>query len=216
MEDAGSVDLRGEQALVWMLRVMGQPNHPQLAEAVRTLQIWLYKGPHRIDKDKDGRYDDERAVQLMDAWWPRAVDRMFKPVLGAELFDKITGMIGLDNEPNNHGAHLGSAYQDGWYGYVQKDLRKLLGDTVKGPLSRPYCGGGSLANCRLLLSAALLDALAVTKEQLYTDSGCTAGDQPCYDAVRFRAIGAVTVPSIPWINRPTYQQAVEVQGHRPR
>jgi hypothetical protein len=26
----------------------------------------------------------------------------------------------------------------------------------------------------------------------------------------------VTVPAIPWINRPTYQQAVEVQGHRPR
>jgi acyl-homoserine lactone acylase PvdQ len=216
MEDAGSVDLRGEQALVWMLRVMGQPNHPQLADAVRTLQIWLFKGSHRIDKDKDGRYEDERAVQLMDAWWPRAVDRMFKPVLGTELFDKVTGMIGVDNEPNNHGGHLGSAYQDGWYGYVQKDLRKLMGDTVKGPLSRPYCGNGSLAACRLLLSAALLDALAVTKEQLYTDSGCTAGDQPCFDAVRFRAIGGVTVPSIPWINRPTYQQAVEVQGHRPR
>jgi hypothetical protein len=26
----------------------------------------------------------------------------------------------------------------------------------------------------------------------------------------------VTVPPIPWINRPTYQQAVEVQGHRTR
>ncbi|MEA2420865.1 MAG: hypothetical protein QOE60_3071, partial [Thermoleophilaceae bacterium] len=43
-----------------------------------------------------------------------------------------------------------------------------------------------------------------------------AGDQPCFDAVRFRAIGGVTVPSIPWINRPTYQQAVEIQGHRRR
>jgi hypothetical protein len=216
MEDAGSIDLRGEQDLVWMLRVLGQPTNPDLADAVRTLQIWLYKGPHRIDRNKDGHYDDERAVQIMDAWWPRAVDRMFKPVLGAELFGKVEGMIGLDNAPNNHGAHLGSAYQDGWYGYVQKDLRKLLGDTVKGPLSRPYCGNGSLAACRLLLAAALLDALAVTKEQLYTDSGCTAGDQPCFDAVRHRAIGGVTVPSIPWINRPTFQQAVEVQGHRPR
>ncbi|MEA2362364.1 MAG: hypothetical protein QOD71_1509 [Thermoleophilaceae bacterium] len=216
MEDAGSIDLRGEQDLVWMLRVIGQPSTPALADAVRTLQIWLFKGPHRIDRNKDGHYDDERAVQLMDAWWPRAVDRMFKPVLGTDLFNKITGMIGIDNEPNNHGAHLGSAYQDGWYGYVQKDLRTLLGDTVKGPLSRPYCGSGILAACRLQLTAALLDAMAVTKAQLYTDSGCTAGDQPCFDAVRFRAIGGVTVPPIPWINRPTYQQAVEVQGHRMR
>jgi hypothetical protein len=155
-------------------------------------------------------------VQIMDAWWPRAVRNMFRNELGQTVFDKFTGMIGLDNEPNNHGAHLGSAYQDGWYGYVSKDLRRLLGQPVQQPLSRQYCGAGNLASCRLLLTAALLDALNVTKEQLYTDSGCTAGDQPCFDAVRFRAIGGVTVPSIPWINRPTFQQAVEVQGHRPR
>jgi acyl-homoserine lactone acylase PvdQ len=216
MEDAGSIDLRGEQALIWMLRVVGQPGDPALADAVRTLQIWLFKGPHRIDKDKDGHYDDERAVQIMDAWWPRAVDVMFKRPLGADLFDKVTRIVGVDNEPNNHGQHLGSAYQDGWYGYVQKDLRTLLGDAVKGPLSRRYCGDGNLGICRMLLTSSLRDALAVTKEQLYTDSGCTAGDQPCFDAVRFRAIGGVTVPSIPWINRPTFQQAVEVQGHRPR
>ena len=36
------------------------------------------------------------------------------------------------------------------------------------------------------------------------------------DAVRFRPIGAVTVPELPWINRPTYQQVVQVNGHRPR
>jgi acyl-homoserine lactone acylase PvdQ len=217
MEDAGSVDLRGERALPWMLTVLGEaPNNPQLADAIRTLQIWLFKGAHRIDKDKDGHYEDERAVQLMDAWWPRAIDYMYRPVLGQDLFNKIQVMVGLDNAPNNHGAHLGSAYQDGWYGYVQKDLRKLLGENVKGPLSRVYCGSGNLGACRLLLAASLLDAVNVTKEQLYTDSGCTAGDQPCFDAVRFRAIGAVTVPSIPWINRPTFQQAVEVQGHRPR
>ena len=54
------------------------------------------------------------------------------------------------------------------------------------------------------------------KTELYQDAGCTDGDQPCFDATRFRAIGGVTVPSIPWINRPTYQQVVEVQGHRPR
>jgi acyl-homoserine lactone acylase PvdQ len=216
MEDAGSVDLRAEQDLLLMLRVIGEPNNPQLADAVHTLKVWLFKGGHRIDKDKDGHYDDERAVQIMDAWWPRAVDRMFRPVLGQAAFDKFTAMIGIDNEPNNHGAHLGSAYQDGWYGYVQKDLKDLFGEPVQQPLSHKYCGSGNLAACRLQLTAALLDALQVTKEQLYTDTGCTAGDQPCFDFVRFRAIGGVTVPPIPWINRPTFQQAVEVQGHRTR
>ena len=216
MEDAGSVDLRGERDLPLMLDVIGSPANPALADAVHTLKVWLFKGAHRIDKDKDGHYDDERAVQIMDAWWPRAVQNMFRNELGQTVFDRFTAMLGLDNEPNNHGAHLGSAYQDGWYGYVSKDLRRLLGQPVQQPLSRQYCGAGHLASCRLLLTASLLDALNVTKEQLYTDSGCTAGDQPCFDFVRFRAIGGVTVPAIPWINRPTFQQAVEVQGHRPR
>ena len=45
-------------------------------------------------------------------------------------------MIELDNEPNNHGDHLGSAYQDGWYGYAKKDLRTVLGKRVRGKYSR--------------------------------------------------------------------------------
>ena len=216
MEDAGTSDLRGQEAIHWMLRVLGPQSDPALADAIRTLAIWIYRGSHRIDRNKDGSYDEERAVQIADAWWPRAVEAMFKPSLGTELFNKIVGRIGLDNHPNNHGAHLGSAWQDGWYGYVNKDMRSLLGENVKGALSRPYCGDGTLAACRAALRDSLTAALAVPKEQLYQDSGCTAGDETCFDAVRFRPIGAITVPSIPWINRPTYQQVVEVQGHRPR
>jgi acyl-homoserine lactone acylase PvdQ len=216
MEDAGSVDLRGERAAIWMLRVIGQPTDPALADAVKTLHIWLARGSHRRDKNRDGQYDDERAVQIMDAWWPRAIDAQFRTVLGNDLFNKITTIIEIDNAPNNHGAHLGSAYQTGWYSYVQKDLRRLLGEPVSGPFSRIYCGNGNLAQCRTLLRNSLSDALAVTKEQLYQDEGCTDGDQLCFDEVRFRAVGAVTAPPVPWINRPTFQQALEVQGHRPR
>ncbi len=216
MEYAGSVDLRGERVAILMMRVIGNSSDPDVAEAVRKLSIWLYKGSHRIDKNKDGAYEDADAIQIMDAWWPRAVEAMYKPVLGSTLYDKIQGVVGLDNAPNNHGAHLGSAYQDGWYGYVHKDLRKLLGDPVQQAFSRGYCGNGNLTQCRTALVDSLKAALAVPKTTLYTDSGCTAGDQPCYDAVRFRAIGAITVPSIPWINRPTFQQVVQVPNHRPR
>ena len=55
---------------------------------------------------------------------------------------------------------------------------------------------------------------------LYRDAQCAeAGkpsDQACFDSISFRATGAVTQPMIGWQNRPTYQQVVEVQGHRPR
>jgi hypothetical protein len=38
----------------------------------------------------------------------------------------------------------------------------------------------------------------------------------CHDAVRFSTTGGIGVKPIPWINRPTWQQAVEIQGHRGR
>jgi hypothetical protein len=36
----------------------------------------------------------------------------------------------------------------------------------------------------------------------------------CSDSIQFRVIGAIKQPLIEWINRPTFQQAVEIQGHR--
>ena len=48
----------------------------------------------------------------------------------------------------------GSSYGGGWYGYVYKGLRQVLGDTVAQPLSRGYCGGGNLEACRNSLWAA--------------------------------------------------------------
>ena len=138
-----------------------------------------------------------------------------RALAGTSLFDKITGYIGLDNEPNNHGSHLGSAWQDGWYGYVSKDLRTVLGRKLHGHYALRYCGGGSRARCRAALLSSLATAVAVPADKVYPgDASCAAGDQWCWDSVRFRPLGVATQPLIPWINRPTYQQVVEVQSHR--
>ena len=92
---------------------------------------------------------------------------------------------------------------------MNKDLRRLLGESVQGPFSRGLLRQRQPRRVPRRAAADSLEAaLAVPKEQLYQDSGCTAGDETCFDEVRFRAIGAITVPSIPWINRPTYQQVV--------
>jgi hypothetical protein len=142
----------------------------------------------------------------------------FGKPMGKKLYEAVQTMIGLDNAPNNHGQHLGSAYQDGWYGYASKDLRTVLGGKVRGRYSRSYCG--PLRKCRARLRASLKAALKVaTPQKQYTgDAVCSAegldGDQKCWDAVRMRPLGAVSQPLIDWINRPTFQQVVEVKGHR--
>ena len=43
---------------------------------------------------------------------------------------------------------------------------------------------------------------------------CDDGD--LCDEISFTTAGAVGMPDIPWQDRPTFQQIVEVQGHRPR
>ncbi|MFL5779777.1 MAG: penicillin acylase family protein [Thermoleophilaceae bacterium] len=215
MEDAATVDLRGSHVLPWALKVIGRPRGGRLGHAVDVLRAWQRAGAHRIDRNRDGRYDDAEAVRIMDAWWPRWLRAEFEPALGKKLFASIEGVNEFVNAPNNSGQHLGSAWQAGWYSYAQKDLRTVLGRRVRGRYSRVYCGGGKLARCRTALRGSLREALAVPAARLYSgDKVCKNagrdGSQTCFDSIYFRPLGAITQPLIPWQNRPTYQQAVEV------
>jgi acyl-homoserine lactone acylase PvdQ len=208
MEDAGTSDLRGERVLPLALRVIGKAGGAEVQKAVGTLRKWHRTGSHRRDKNADGTYEDAEAVRIMDAWWPRWVEAEFKPELGGKLYDAVLTMMGLHDAPGP----IGSAFISGWYGYADKDLRRVLGDPVRG-FSRTYCGGGSLAKCRKALIRSLKNALADDSDaKLYPDGACEGGDaQWCHDAVHHRATGAITQPPIHWINRPTFQQAVQIK-----
>jgi hypothetical protein len=216
MAGAATADLRGDAVLPWLLRVLrGKPS-----DAVDKLRAWQREGAHRIDADGDGVYEHAEAIQIMDAWWPRLVRAEFEPVLGQDLFAAMTTVHGIDNHPNNHGDHVGSAWQDGWYSFVQKDLRALLGRRVRGRWSRVYCGNGSLRRCRRALVRSLKEAVAVDPAELYADPVCADegrdGEQACFDTIWHRPLGGITQPLIPWQNRPTFQQVVEIPERLPR
>jgi hypothetical protein len=219
--------MRADRLLPLAFKLLGKPKDPTAAHALAELKAWHANGSHRIDRNKDGSYDNADAVRIMDAWWPLWLHAEFEPVLGSDLFGKIQNVASLDNAPNNGGQHLGSAYQDGWWGYVSKDLRRLFGRRERGKFSRIYCGAGHsgrqsrkrmIRGCRSELLNSLVKAARTPASRLYGDSVCSAqglaNDQTCYDSVMFRPLGAVTQPLIPWINRPTFQQVVEVQSHR--
>jgi hypothetical protein len=131
MEEAATTDLRAEAVLPLALRVIGTPGDPQLAGAMAQLQAWVADGAHRRDQDGDGVYEHADAIRILDAWWPLWMTGQFQPALGPTLLRQLVANVGFDNAPNNHGAHLGSAYQNGWYGYAQKDLMAVLGQQVK-------------------------------------------------------------------------------------
>jgi acyl-homoserine lactone acylase PvdQ len=216
MEDAGTVDLRGSQVLPSVLKVVSGGNKIKdetVRKALKALRQWRKDGAHRRDANDNGAYDQAKAVRIMDAWWPRLVKAEFRPALGGSLFDQIQAMIGLDDPPGAGG----SAYISGWYGYVDKDLRTLLGESVDAPYSRVYCGDGKLGACRKALRNSLSAALKHKSDaDLYPGGKCEIGTaQVCHDAVRHMAVGGIAQSPIEWINRPTFQQVVEVQGHRP-
>ena len=111
----------------------------------------------------------------------------------------------FDNEPNNHGAHLGSAYQDGWYGYATRTCARFSAARA-GCLRRRFCGDGDLAACRAALVTSLKAALAVSRRPSTPTTSArrraSRSSQTCFDKVLFRPLGAITQPLMPWINRP--------------
>ena len=122
------------------------------------------------------------------------------PVLGP-LVERLAALNRRSNDPGPDG----SAFGGGWYGYVDKDLRTLLGRPVQGPFSRRYCGAGVLATCREALWAAL-DAAAA---KLETEQG-PAPSAWRADATRerIRFTSGVLPDTMRWTNRPTFQQVM--------
>jgi acyl-homoserine lactone acylase PvdQ len=222
MGNAGTQDLRGVEVLPYALAIIGHPRDATLARAAAELRAWVASGAHRINREHPGAhglYDQSDAVRIMDAWWPLLVRADFGPVLGSQLLGQVEGEFPINDEPGHgtSGEHLGSSWDVGFYGIVQKDLRSALGRRVRGPLNRVYCGRGSLRRCRSALETSLRAAAAEPLSQVYpADGTCPAGDQMCSDSIQFRAIGAISQPLIEWINRPTFQQADEILGHGPR
>ncbi|MFR9800265.1 penicillin acylase family protein [Streptomyces sp. MS06] len=222
MEEAGLTDLRAEDVLPELLKVVTSApvTDATAASAVADLQGWLSAGARRTETSAGSRtYADADAIRILDAWWPLLVKAEFEPGLGSGLYRTLTAALPVDEPPSaGHGptgAHAGSSFQYGWWSYVDKDIRSVLGETVRGPLARTYCGGGELAACREVLLGTLKEAAGRTAAEVYPgDDQCAAGDQWCADSIVQRPLGGIGHGRIGWQNRPTYQQVVEFTSHR--
>jgi hypothetical protein len=219
MEDAAVTDLRGEKVLPELLQVIGTPSDPTQAAAVAELQTWLAHGAKRVETSAGSRtYADSDAIRVMDAWWPLLVQAEFSPGMGSSLYSAMTGALQIDESPSvaeDGVGHKGSSFQYGWWSYVDKDIRSVLGQPVSGGLTQSYCGGGNLAQCRTALLGALSTAVATPATTVYpADGTCSAGDQWCSDSIQQHPLGGITDAESNWQNRPTFQQVVQYPAHR--
>ncbi|MER5418935.1 penicillin acylase family protein [Streptosporangium roseum] len=233
MAEAATTDLRGRKVLPDLLRVINSATvtDPALASAVSKLSAWASSGARRLEASPGGKaYAHADAIRVFDAWWPKLVQAAFKPSLGDGLYQSLVNALQINESPSGHQqgdvsslptsanevqTHKGSAFQYGWWGYVSKDVRAVLGDPVSGPLPGKHCGGGTPAGCRTVLLNSLSAALAEPATTTYPADGvCAAGDQWCADAVQQSPLGGIKQSLISWQNRPTYQQVVSFPAHR--
>jgi acyl-homoserine lactone acylase PvdQ len=226
MDEAATQDIRMVELWPIIKQVLGTPSSPQLQEAIAKLESWYADGGHRRDlTNKDisspGSYQHNEAVTIMDAWWPKLLEAEFRPALGDEAFGAIDGMLGFGG-PYPGSEPEAPEFQDGWYGYVSKDLRDLLavngkGSTPEGAYSKIYCGNGSLTTCQQAVQSSLLEALSVTPARIYGHGACAEdAEASCFDMNRWTSASGIAVPPFPFQNRPTFQQVVELTKALPR
>lgn len=232
VESAGTTDLRGAEVLDDLLRVIDTAPVTDAAQAaaVAKLRAWHASGAHREETAAGSRaYRDADAIRILDAWWPKLVTAQFQSGLGGGLFQSLVDTLQINESPsggqtgpttslpssaNEAQAHKGSAFQYGWWGWVEKDLRATLGDSVPGWSTR-YCGGGVVSACRSALLTSLTAALNEPAATTYpADDHCAAGNQWCADAIAQSPLGGITHDLTSWQNRPTYQQVVSFPAKR--
>ena len=202
MNKAATQDLRAVKVWPVIEQVLaGGPAPSALAnEAAQLVDKWVEEGASLYGVNQP----NAPAAAVMDQVWTPIAEAVLGPVLG-ELMPEFESMNGTDNPPNSSG----SSFDNGWYGYVYKDLRSELGLPVEGAFSRHYCGNGSLEACR----ASLWSAIQTAAEQLKTAQG---SNMSAWRAPEVR----ITFPPDPafrytmsWTNRSTFQQVIEFTGH---
>jgi acyl-homoserine lactone acylase PvdQ len=207
MGDAGHVDLRGSQVLPWTLALLEAvagdfPDLMPAQDVLEVLEAWHLAGAMRRDRDGDGDYEHTGAIALMDAWY----EPMIRAVFGEQLdgfFSLIP--IGFDDKPSS----IGSAYQSGYYGYLQKVFRMALEVPVTSPFEELRCADGSINGCGTALAESLAEAVAMLTELFGSSDPADWRVDPAAEQIEFEPFGLLMVGPAPWVNRPTFQQVIQ-------
>jgi acyl-homoserine lactone acylase PvdQ len=209
MNEAATQDVREmtfEPVLSKLLHGSKAPNKRD-AEMLALLDKWYRQGGSLLgpDANGDGNINAPGAAIMNAAWTPLAyawASKVLGPALTAQFASFVTP---FDSPP-------GGQYT-GWYMYMYKDIRTILGEKVKGEYAIRYCGAGSLALCRKLMWAAMNKA----GNQLQASQGSNPSAWRASAAAEKISFTPGLLPyTMRYTNRPTgIQQVISFGGHVP-
>lgn len=210
MNAAGTQDVREvtfEPVLSKLLHG-GRAPSPLAARELAVLDAWYHHGASRLDRTDPsgtGNITDPGAA-VMDTAWPLLTSAWASSVLGPQLSLELASIVARFQAPPG-------GQNAGWHVYMDKDLRTLLGERVRGRFSVRYCGAGSLSRCRAILWGALQQAgQTLAAQQGSNPSTWRVSAAP----ERIKFVPGLLPTTMRYTNRPTgIQQVLSFGGHSP-
>ena len=210
MNAAATQDVREVTLEPVLSKLLHGGRAPSVRAAVELslLDAWYRHGASRLDRTDAngiGNITDPGAA-IMDTAWPLLSNAWASSVLGSSLSKEFASFTSQYDQPP------GGQYT-GWHIYMNKDLRTLLGERVRGRYSVRYCGAGSLSRCRALLWTALDRAGAILAARQGPNPQAWRASAT---AERIRFLPGLLPVTMRYANRPSgIQQVLSFGGHSP-
>jgi acyl-homoserine lactone acylase PvdQ len=205
MNAAATQDVREQTLEPVLSRVLkgGPAPSARDAQMLQLLNAWHDQGGSRLDRTGNGQITAPGAA-IMDAAWPLLANAWASTVLSPVLRLELGSFVSPYEKPP------GGQYT-GWHVFMDKDLRTMLGEKVRGKYSVRYCGGGSVAKCRTLLWGAIDQA---GNELAAAQGGNPANWRSSATAERIKFVPGLLPFTLRYTNRPSgIQQVLSFFGH---
>jgi acyl-homoserine lactone acylase PvdQ len=199
MNAAATQDVRAIDTVPLLQKLLNGSNapSPQAQQMLDLLGAWRANGGNRLDLNDDGLIDDPGAA-IMDAAWAGIADACIGTRLTREQLEELDSLFSRFNPPP------GGQY-DGWYQYLERDIRSLLGKRVRQPLENSYCGAGRKGAAQ----SAIWQAIAAAGEELTAQQGTADPSAWRADATAEEITFApINIETMAYTNRPSGIQQV--------
>ena len=208
MNEAASQDVPEvtDEPVVSKLLHGGRAPNPRDAEMLGLLDLWHRQGSSLLDRTGNGQITAPGAA-IIAAAWPLFARAWASTVLGAKLTAELNSFDAIEQPPPG-------GQEQSWIGYINKDLRTMLGEHVRGKYAVRYCGGGNLKLCRRLMWGAINKA----GNELQAQQGPDPSDwHASATAQEIKFVPGILPYTMAYTNRPTgIQQVVSFYGHAPQ
>jgi acyl-homoserine lactone acylase PvdQ len=179
------------------------PPSPQTQKLADLLESWYQSGGSRLDTNNDG-FIDAPGAAILDAAWDTMANSALCPTLSTKLCNQLAkSMSRFEKPPKGQSA--------GWYQYMNKDFKTLLGQSVKQKFSRRYCADGTVRLCSVAMWSALQQA-GVKLAQTQGSDPAKWRKSTKSELIKFVPLPLITMA---YTNRPSgIQQVISFDGHR--